>query len=155
TGTDDATTINTAFSALPGGGGTVYLEEGTYNIGTTTISMPDNTALSGAGTATILKYSNNVGSGTYSVVTNTNTSSGTNVTMQNFLIDGNKTNQTTGTFYGVYLNNLGSGSGSSAVPGGKVQNIVTKNLYGGGSPAIGLAASSNNIITGNTIENNG
>lgn len=158
TGSDDGATINNALNALPTntnncsttGCGSVYLMEGTYTLGTTAISMPNNTTLSGAGSSTLLKFASNVGAGTYYAIMNSDTSTGTRVNIQNLMINGGS--QTTGTFYGIYLNGVGSGIGFSARDGGKVTNVVVRNLYKGSS--IYLDNSSNNALAGNTLQSN-
>ncbi|HET9850005.1 MAG TPA: right-handed parallel beta-helix repeat-containing protein, partial [Candidatus Saccharimonadales bacterium] len=147
TGTDDQNTINSALSALPSSGGSVYLMEGTYTLGTTSISVPDNTTLAGSGSATVLKYANSVGSSTYYAITNSDTTTGTNVTVQNLLIDGNKANQSAGVMNGIYFNHMGSGSSRK---GGTISNVTVQNIYSNGR-AIYLSLSANNSVIGNNI----
>ena len=53
--TDDTASIQSALSALPATGGTVYLSQGTYII-TSTLTVPANTTLQGAGSGTVLSY---------------------------------------------------------------------------------------------------
>lgn len=142
TGTNDATTINSALSALPAGGGTVYLEEGTYTLGTTSIAVPNNTILSGAGRATLLTYpSSSIGVGTYSAITNSAVS-GSHITVQNLMINGNSSAQS-GTFYGVYFN----GASNS-----QINNVEADAMNNG--DGIYLYSAFENTLSGNTADSN-
>src|SRR5262249_49477777 len=140
--------INNAFSALPASGGSVYLMEGTYTL-SAAISIPNNTTLGGAGTATIITLPN-AQNGSYNMITNSDTSTGTNVTIENLLIDGNKANQSSGSMKGIFFNGLGSNTTRS---GGKVLSVTAQNVFGG--YGIMLIGSANNTINGNTSDNNG
>ena len=147
TGTNDGATVNTALATLPASGGKIYLMKGTYTLGATSINMPNNTTLAGSGTSTILAYPNAMANATYKAITNTDVTTGTHVSIRDIMIDGNRDNQTTGNFYGIYFDNMGSGTGASAIDGGKIDNVIVKNIYGWG---IYLTASSHNTISGNT-----
>jgi len=149
TGSGDQSTINSALTAAAGG--KVYLTEGTYTL-TGAISVPNNTTLAGAGVTTVLTVPN-AQNGSYDMIANTDTSTGTNVTIRDLKIDGNSANQTSGTMYGIHLNGVGSGSGSSAIPGPTVSNVTAMNVYNG--YGIAVATSFNGIITGNTTQGNG
>lgn len=147
TGSDDGATINSALTAAAGG--TVYLQAGTYTLGATSISVPNNTILAGAGDGTVLTYANSLASGTYYAITNTDTSTGAGVTIRDLTIDGNKANQSAASTWGIYLNGMGSTTRSGAT----VENTTIKNLYN--NEAIYLTNSSSNTITGNQIYSNG
>ena len=145
TGTGDQATINSALTALPAGGGTVYLMEGTYNF-TAGVSVPNNATLSGAGTGTILTIPNTQNS-SYNFITNTDTSTGTGVTIRDLLIDGNKANNGSAVMSGIFLNGIASNA--------KVTNVLIKNVAG--ANGISLSSSSyvtlaNNTITGASVE---
>jgi len=146
TGTGDQTTINSALTALPAAGGTVYLTEGTYTLGAA-ISVPNNTILAGAGAATILTVPN-AQNGTYAMITNTDTTTGTHVVIRDLLIDGNKANQTAGVMEAVYFNGIGSGSGATARDGGRVAGVTVRNMLGYG---VYLFSALNGTITNNTV----
>ena len=149
TGTGDQATINTALSAATGG--SVYLTEGTYSE-TAAISIPNNTTLFGAGAGTLITIPN-AQNGSYNIIANTDTTTGTHVTIHDLQIDGNKSNQTSGTMYGVNFVNMGGGSGSTARAGANVTNITVKNLFGGSGILLNTS-SSNNYIAGVTSLNN-
>jgi parallel beta-helix repeat protein len=148
TGTGDQATINTALTAAAGG--SVYLAEGTYNVASPGISIPNNTTLFGAGAGTLITIPN-AQNGSYNIITNTDTTTGTKVSIHDLQIDGNKTSQTGGSMYGIYFNNMGGGNGTSAREGAKITNVIVKNLKGG--YGIYLVASSNNTLLGNTAQN--
>ena len=81
-GTADDVQIQAAITALPAGGGKVVLSEGTFNIAAV-ISLLSNTWLQGQGRATILKRPDSVDANfLYGT-------SVTNVTLSDFLINGN------------------------------------------------------------------
>jgi parallel beta-helix repeat protein len=148
TGTADQTLINTTLTAAAGG--KVYIMEGQVNV-TGSISVPNNTILAGAGRGTLIKIPNSTNLA-INMITNTTTGgSGTGVVIQDMQLDGNRPNNISATTYGVYLNGMGSGTGSGAVQGAKVTNLWINNFKGG---AIYLTASSNNTITGNTTKDN-
>jgi hypothetical protein len=91
TGTSDQTTINTAISALPTSGGTVFLTDGTFNL-SNYIDLGTRTGVRivGSGPGTILRMSNGA---------NTSAIRGTSVidiTLADFAIDGNAANNTGG-----------------------------------------------------------
>jgi len=170
TGTNDHTTINSALTAASGG--KVYLTEGTFTLGGS-ISIPNNTTLSGAGNGTLITIANSYNTSINAVI-NSDTSTGTGIAIQNFKIDGNKSNQSSGTMHAIYLNNMGNGSGASARTGAKINNIIVSNwrnnaVYLLGTTAnttisnitsqandngISLSGSLNTTVTGNLIEGN-
>lgn len=142
-GTGDQTEINSALTAAAGG--KVYLAEGTYTINAS-ISVPNNTTLAGAGAGTIITIPNSHNADINAITNTTTGGSGTGIAIQDIRIEGNKTNQTSGTMRGIYFNGAGSGNGGSAIQGGKISNAWLNNWRNDG---IYLSSSSNNIITGN------
>lgn len=146
-GSGDESTINTALTAAAGG--SVYLMEGTYNVAAS-ISVPNNTTLAGAGAGTLITIPN-AQNGSYPIITNTDTATGTRVYIRDLRLDGNGTNQASGNMGGIYFTRVGSGSGSSAIDGGKINNVVIRNLLGGSSYGIYLNLSHNTTVAGNTI----
>jgi len=148
TGTGDQATINSALTAAAGG--SVYLTEGTFTL-SNSINIPNNTTLFGAGAGTLITIPN-AQNGSYAVISNTDTSTGSSVSIHDLRIDGNKANQTSGFAYGIYLDHMGSGSGSSAINGAKVSNVIVANLFNG--TGIYLNNSNYTNINGSTIQKN-
>jgi len=173
-GSGDQTTINNAISALPSGGGIIYLLEGTYNLtGPITITK-SNVAIIGSGKATILKrmwdetLPNN--SGVITVGDGTNSYEG--ILISNLQIDGNKGSYTStynhAIFFKKYItkskikgnwiqNSAGHGIYFYAAASGESNsyniiegNDIRSNYYG-----IYLPYSSYNTISGNTVQGNG
>ncbi len=86
-GTDDEAEINTAFGALPGGTGTVFLMAGIYNTAAS-ILVPTDSALDGEGYGSAIRPVNAWG-GALTVVGNLDAIGGnSNVTVRNILVDG-------------------------------------------------------------------
>lgn len=103
--TSAQTTINSAISALPAGGGTVYLMEGTYIVDGS-IDLASNVAIKGSGNATVVKLKDS----TASTVSMFNTpTSMTNFEIAYLKLDGNKSNQSSGQHTGVLVNGISSG----------------------------------------------
>jgi len=148
-GSGDESTINSALSALPAGGGIVYLTDGTYIL-SNSINAPNNTTIAGAGAATILTIPN-AQNGSYSMIANSDTSNGTHVVIQNLLIDGNKANQSSGSMKGINFFHMGS----TTRDGGKITNVVVRNMFDNSFAGIYVSASGNNTIIGNTVQSNG
>ncbi len=144
-GTADQTEINSALTAAAGG--KVYLFEGTFTTDDV-ISIPNNTTLSGAGRGTLIQFANIAGQ-TKNMITNTDTTTGTGVVIRDVRLDGDKATNTTGTMYGIYLEGMGSQSGSRQ--GGIVTNTWISNFI---SDGIRLNTSSYNNITNNTLQAN-
>lgn len=114
-GTDDQAEINTALAL-----GNVQLVEGTYNIGTTPISMPSNRTLEGTGFATEL---NAIGhSQTNFIIGNTGTEG---IIVRNLKLNG--TAQSSG--FGIYFENIGTNTGAVGTPMGVIDNIYALNFY--------------------------
>ncbi len=147
------TAINSALTALPAGGGVVYLMEGTYIVDGS-ISIPNNVTLTGSGSATLIKVKDSKNAA-ISVVTNTDTSTGTRVVVSNLRVDGNKAIQSSGSQTGIDFSGVGSGSGASAVDGARVTGVWVENMYASGISISGGAGSeiSNSVIRGNAGNN--
>ncbi len=150
TGTNDGTTINTALTA--GTGGKVFLLPGTYTLGATSVSVPNNTTLAGSGNGTLLTYPNSLGSSTYYAVRNASTGAGTGVVVRDLKIDGNKAGQSQGAFNGVYFSGMGATGTYRA--GGSILNITVTNLFGSVAAGLYISGSHNNTISGNTVNGN-
>jgi parallel beta-helix repeat protein len=153
--TSAQTQINAALTAVGSAGGTVYLMEGTYIIDGS-ISIPDNVTLAGSGQGTIIKLKSGM-TMSRSAIVNTNTTTGTNVTVRDLKLDGNKAGQGNSVgMAGIDFNNMGGGSGSSARQGARIYNVHSANWYyaGGSNCQIGIGIclrnSNNNILSNNT-----
>lgn len=103
-GTNDEIQIQAAIDALPANGGCVQMTEGIFNFarsGASQILLSSGTWLRGMGKATQIKLANSIDQ---TVITNENATplskSGTrdnDITVSDFYVDGNKTNQGAGT----------------------------------------------------------
>jgi parallel beta-helix repeat protein len=144
----DQIQINAALTA--GAGKKVLLLAGTYTIDAG-ISVPNNTTLAGAGSGTVITIPNSFNTNINAITNTTTGGNGTGVTIQDLRLEGNKANQSSGSMYGIYFNGVGSGSGSSAIAGGKITNVAVNNWR---STGIYLSSSSNNILTGNILQKN-
>jgi parallel beta-helix repeat protein len=146
--TSAQTTINTAITAVnTAGGGTVYLKEGTYIIDGT-INMASNVTLAGAGAGTTLKLKDSINAGIDLI-----TLSGINrVTVKDIRLDGNRTNNTSGTQNAFNISSVGSGTGTSAVPGLSATDITVQNFR---SDAFSISSITNSVISNSSLINNG
>ncbi len=153
----DQVQINSALTTASGK--KVVLLAGTYTIDGS-ISIPNNTTLSGVGAGTLITIPNALNTN-FSAIVNTDTTTGTNVTVQDLRLDGNKSQQATAVgMSGIDFNNMGGGSGTSARPGAKIRNVQSNNWYSGAVATCQLGAgicirnSNNNTISDNTTEGN-
>lgn len=127
TGTSDQTTINTAISALPAGGGKVVLLEGTYSTSGTINVALSNTTLEGQGVSTIISLAN---AGNADVITvGAGATAYSNITIKNLKINGNMTNQTTGG-HGIVI---GSGLTRPIIDSCWIINTYNGNITDNGS----------------------
>lgn len=102
-GTADNVEIQAAIDALPAGGGTVLLTEGTFTIANGgSIYVRSYLTLEGMGKSTVLTLVN--GANATPVITNTIDTAYTQVTVTNLRIEGNSAS-TTGAVNGIYFNN--------------------------------------------------
>jgi hypothetical protein len=149
-GTGDQAEINSALTAAAGG--SVYLAEGTYTV-SSSISVPNNTKLQGAGDGTLLTIPNSHNTNT-NIIVNSDTTTGTGVHIQDLRIDGNSSNQSSGTYKGIYLNGMGGGSGATARQGAKISNITVDHLSLAGNRGIEATSTShNNSISNSSFGN--
>lgn len=141
----DQVQINSALTAASGK--KVVLLAGTYTVDAS-ISIPNNTTLSGVGTGTILTIPNSFNAA-LNVITNSDTSTGTGMAIRDMKIDGNKSNQSSGSMTGVYLNGVGDVDASRK--GGVVTGLSVSNMRGTG---IVLSGSSGTSVDTNQSDTN-
>jgi hypothetical protein len=94
--------IQSAITALPASGGTIYLEEGTYIL-SGTVTIPSNVTLEGSGQGTVLEYENSYNTGSEMLYI----PSGTGVRISNLRLDGNTSHQTGAFDEGIYVGGTG------------------------------------------------
>jgi len=170
-GTADQTEINEALSNLPSGGGIVRIKKGTYNLTGVVEILKSNVILEGEGTATLLRVANSANLGDVVRIGNGGTVSYTNITVRDFMIDGNQANQTSGansplvlwgtTSYKhskLTIENLWlTGAKQDCLKVIAIEDSVIKNcyIYSNTGTAIGLFTSSQYIsIIGNVLASN-
>ncbi len=141
--TSAQTAINNAIAALPAGGGTVYLMEGTYIVDGA-ITLPTNVTLTGAGKTTILKLKDGINANIKLI----DAGSGTAKVVSNLKLDGNSSNNSSGAQTGV---NFGS-IGSTTTPGMTVDNLDIENFR---NEAIIGTTGARAVITNNFLVANG
>lgn len=146
---DDDIEINAALSA--NSGGKVVLLEGTFSI-SGTIAIPDNTTLEGNGVSSIIQSEDDGGSpNDFNMIENSDTSGGNNnVVVRNLTIDGNTGNISASARDSIYFENVGTGTGASAISGFLVDNVTIKNSENRGINAV---SSTNSRITSSIITN--
>lgn len=137
----DQVQINAALTAAAGK--KVILLAGTYTADAT-ILIPNNTTLAGVGNGTVIKLADL--DATENLIENSDTSTGTGVIIQDLKLDGQDTLNTAGTQYGIYFNNMGDYSSSSA--GSTIRNIKLSDFR---SYGIFYNSSDNNTLTASTI----
>jgi len=152
TGTSDQTIINYALTAASSTGtrksGKVYLFAGTYTT-SDSIIMANNVTLAGSGRGTLIKFANLAGA-SKDMIVNSDTTTGEGIVIRDLRIDGNTAN-VAGTVQGIYLNRVGSASGSRQGP--IIANIYALNFR---SNAIRFDNNtSNGTITGSNFQANG
>jgi parallel beta-helix repeat protein len=132
------TAISSAISALPAGGGVVYLEEGTYII-SSAITLPSNVTLEGAGANTILEFKNGLNTN-ISMLYSSSTVAKT--VIKDLTLDGNKANQSSGGQYGINIF-------ADTTTGVTIDHVWAKNFY-----TDGIDASYGNYTIENTSSTN-
>jgi parallel beta-helix repeat protein len=121
------TAITSAIAALPAGGGTVYLMEGTYTVDTG-IVVPSNVTIAGAGSSSTIIKLKNTHNTDISVLDMSLNAIKSNITIRDLRIDGNKANQTAGIQSGIYAYKLGSGTGAAALTGITIRNVEARDF---------------------------
>ncbi len=145
--------------------------EGTYIIDGS-INVPNKVTLTGTSASTIIKLKNSINAN-INAVTNSNIATGSDIAITNITFDGNKTNNSSGAQYAIYLDGMGTGT-SNGRPGATINtvrttsfrnagvyltnsssNSITNSSFKNGSTGVYLIASSNNnTISGNTMDAN-
>ncbi len=120
----DQVEINQALTAASGK--KVVLLAGTYTIDAS-ISVPNNTTLTGVGSNTLITIQNTFNTSIDAITNTTTGGNGTGIVIQNLRLDGNTTNQSSGTMRGIYLNGVGSGNTGTAVQGAKLTDLWVNN----------------------------
>ncbi len=149
-GTNDEVQIEAATSALPSGGGVIYLLEGTYSIGTSIDITKSNVSLIGAGKNTVLYLADEAKTDIIVLGDGSNPYEGIQISHLKF--DGNRDNQssTSTPYNGIYFN--------MKITRSRIINNWMDNNKG---QAIRMYADSDgnantdNLISGNTFVNNG
>lgn len=133
------------------GGGTVYLMEGTYTIDGA-IVVPNNVTLAGAGANTYIRLGNfGATSTSINMITNEDTTTGTRIAIRDLRLDGRDSINTSGTQNGIFLDNMGAGTGASARDGAKITGVVVRDMKNYG---IRIDTSYNNTVSGSTFQGN-
>lgn len=127
-GTSDETEINTALTAAAGG--RVYLLPGTYTIDGS-IVIPSNTELAGSGSGTVVTIPDSHDANLNFIVNSDTGGGNDNITVRDLVIDGNGTNQASGG-YSIFFDNIGSGSGTTAILGLILENVTMDNVLSSG-----------------------
>ncbi len=159
----DQVEINQALTAAAGK--KVVLLAGTYTVDAS-ISVPNNTILAGVGNGTVITVPNSFNA-SIDVITNTDQVTGAGVTIRDLQLDGNGSNQSSGTQYGIVLTNIGSSSLDGAtVTNTSVHDTFNSAVYVDGANNLNftnnrvrsVASSSNAVRVGNsdnvTVANN-
>ena len=119
TGTSDQNTINSAITALPSGGGALYLMEGTFTVDSN-VNVPSNVQILGAGPSTILKVKNGANASNYIFMNSDTTNGNVNIHITNMTIDGNSANNSPA-FGGIEFT-------GTLVQTVTVENVIFQNL---------------------------
>ncbi|MGI9028312.1 MAG: beta strand repeat-containing protein [Candidatus Saccharimonadales bacterium] len=138
--TSAQSTINAAITALPAGGGTVYIMEGTYIIDGA-ILLPANVTITGSGSATVIKLKTGINAA-INGIQESGTSSRS--VISNIKLDGNKAGNTAGVQTGININ--------GGNPGTRVDNVWVEQFRSNG---IEFSAVKNASITNSTIVGTG
>ena len=159
--TSAQTTINTAIAALPSGGGTIYLLEGTYIIDGS-INLPSNIKFTGSGVTTVIKLKDSINA-TVNAITNSGASNN-NITVDNIKLDGNKANNTAGTQTGINFNAVSSSritsiyadnfrtNGVLWASGSNPDNLISNSSFTSNTTSAVEATLTDSSITGNVFD---
>jgi len=163
-GVSDQVEINNAITTLPASGGEVSLLEGTFIVDGITNSIiisKDNVTLVGTGAGTTIKIKDNFNNNLKVIYA----SSKSKLILSKFRIDGNKANQSSGGYVGIFLTSVINSevncwvedlyTGSPAIYlWGSDKNIVRNCQCYGNYQGIFLYGSVGNLIIGNNASNN-
>ena len=136
TGTADQVMVNSALTALPAGGGTVLLSEGTFSISLAGIATQKaNTVIEGSGPATIIRTANGATGANGTIISLAHTA----CTVRNLKIDGNKANN--------------AGNTSTFQIGVSGNYCRVENIWGINSPGFGILTNVgvNGVVVKNCI----
>jgi len=163
-GTADESEIETALSALPVSGGTVYLTEGTFSIGSSIDIPKNNVILRGSGWGTTIKIADSTDIDLKMI----DIDSKTGISVRDVALDGNKANQTSGIMYGINLKGSSSYNSILNVCVHSLRNALIRStdtstrltvrgcrLHNGGGIAITAGGLQYSIIISNIVYDNG
>jgi parallel beta-helix repeat protein len=108
----DQIQINTALTAASGR--KVVLLAGTYVVDAS-ISLPSSTTLQGMGSATIITLPNSFNANITMMVNSDTVGGNSAISVRDLIVDGNRSNQSSGTMYGIYLDNVGTATTKGAL----------------------------------------
>lgn len=126
-GTDDQVEIQAAIDALPAGGGTIALLEGTFTKGATTISVPSNVEIAMT-PGTTITYPDNLDVDAQMFVNSDAVSGNTNIVIQGGVLDGNRDNQSAGSQSAIQFTRV-----SNSKVDCWIRNMRTRNIDETGS----------------------
>ena len=134
----DQVQINQALTA--GSGKKVVLLAGAYTVDAG-INVPNNTTLSGVGDGTVITLPNSFDTG-IDVIINSDAATGTGISIRDLKLDGNASNQSSGSMEGIRLE--GMGDTSTNRDGARISHLTVTSFRGNG---IMLFDSYNNTVT--------
>ncbi|HRC28370.1 MAG TPA: right-handed parallel beta-helix repeat-containing protein, partial [Candidatus Saccharimonas sp.] len=152
-GDGDQVQINDALTAASASGtrktGKVYLFAGTYTADAT-ILIPNGVTLAGSGQASTIKLADI--DATDNLIENSDTTTGTNITIRDLRLEGQRTLNTAGTQIGIYLLGIGKETnGNDAVNGAFISNITS---YYFRTDGIRIDSSSHTTVTSSIFRDN-
>lgn len=118
-GVADQSTISDAVTALPAGGGTVILSEGTFTFSSSLVIDKANTTLQGQGASTLITIGSAVNLAVIDLGNATGTSAG--MCVRDLRIDGNSANQSTSAANGIRVR--------SDATHALIENVTLEDVY--------------------------
>lgn len=125
-GTDASAVIQAAIDALTSGG-KIFIRDGTFEL-TNYLSLRHGVVVEGMGESTVIKQANGANLNYLIYIYLKSASSFGRVQLKNFVLDGNKANQTGGNGYGIYTDTYSSIDGDFI----SFEDLFIRNTYGVG-----------------------